>query len=62
VLAVEKDGRPAEARMRFSVPLEDPSLYWAKWGGRGYVPFAPPRVGETVVLPPCDFIESASQK
>jgi hypothetical protein len=62
VLTVEKDGRPAEALMRFGVPLEDPSLYWAKWGGRAYVPFAIPKVGETVVLPAFNFLDAVFGK
>jgi hypothetical protein len=62
VLALTPDQRPAEARMRFAVPLEDPSLYWAKWGGKAYVPFAPPPVGERVTLPAFNFIESVFGK
>jgi hypothetical protein len=62
VLALEPDGRPAVARMRFRVPLEDPSLYWAKWGGRAYVPFALPKVGERVVLPAFNFLDAVFGK
>jgi hypothetical protein len=56
ILAVGADGRPATARMRFDVPLEDRSLYWAAWDGRGYAPFVPPAVGATVTLPAWDFL------
>jgi hypothetical protein len=44
------DGRPAEAELRFHVPLEDPSLVWRWWTRGGYAEWAPPRVGETVHL------------
>lgn len=39
------DGRPLTVAFRFDVPLEDASLRWTKWDGRGLVPFAPPPVG-----------------
>ena len=52
------DGRPAEAVFRFDVPLEDPSLYFAKWGDRGYEPFALPVAGARVTLPACDFLKA----
>jgi hypothetical protein len=50
ITALHDDGRPAEACVRFSVPLEDPSLRWLQWDWKGgrYVPFAIPAVGETV--------------
>jgi hypothetical protein len=32
ITEVTRDGRPAEARFRFRVALEDPSLAWRKWG------------------------------
>lgn len=51
VTAVTADGRAAEARFRFAVPLEDPSLRWMQWGERNFVPFTPPAVGTTVTLP-----------
>jgi hypothetical protein len=63
VLSLTSDGRPAAARMRFATPLEDPSLYWAAWGGHGhYVPFTPPAVGATVTLPASRFIDAAFPK
>lgn len=42
------DGRVAEARFRFRVPLEDPSLRWLMVTRQGYEPMRPPAVGETV--------------
>ncbi len=53
------DGRPAEAVMRFSRPLEDPGYIWLKWEGRQYVPFELPEIGGQVVLPKVDFFEIA---
>ena len=50
VTALTEDGRPAEAAFRFSVPLEDTSLRWLNWKDDMFQPFAPPAVGETVVL------------
>jgi hypothetical protein len=51
VTELTADGRAAEVRFTFSVPLEDPSLRWMTWVGRGYVPFDPPRLGEKRTLP-----------
>jgi hypothetical protein len=51
VTALTEDGRPAEARFEFDVPLEDPSLRWFSWKGKGYTPFVPPSVGEQITFP-----------
>jgi hypothetical protein len=51
VIEVTDDGRPAAARFEFEVPLEDSSLRWFCWMGKGYVPFVPPMVGEAMTLP-----------
>jgi hypothetical protein len=61
VVAVTPDGRPAEARFRFDVPLDDPSLVWMQWRGRGYVPFEVPAVGARVSLEPIDFLAAVFQ-
>jgi len=45
------DGRAAEARFRFPVPLEDPSLRWLYVKKEGHLPFTPPKIGETAELP-----------
>ncbi len=58
VTAVTPDGRAAEVRFRFSVPLEDSSLRWMTWVGRGYEPFVIPALGETRTLPAIDLIEA----
>jgi hypothetical protein len=44
------DGQPSDVVFRFSVPLEDPSLRWLQWQGKGYAPFVPPAIGRTVTL------------
>ncbi|MCX4242258.1 hypothetical protein [Paraliomyxa miuraensis] len=49
ILGVAK-GLPTVVRVRFEVPLEDPSLRWVTWQGERFVPWAPPEVGQTVAL------------
>jgi hypothetical protein len=44
-------GRPLEVAFIFPVALEDPSLRWMQYGSGGFVPFTPPAIGQTVVLP-----------
>ena len=56
VLGSTADGRPASARFRFDLPLDDPSLYFARWDVQRYAPFKLPAIGETVTLPPADFL------
>jgi hypothetical protein len=52
VREVTADGRPAEVDFTFAVPLEDPSLLWTRLqAGGALVPWAPPAVGGSVVLP-----------
>jgi hypothetical protein len=49
---VTADGRPAEADFTFGVPLEDRSLLWARvQAGGALVPWSPPAMGESLVLP-----------
>jgi hypothetical protein len=55
VTEVTDDGRPIDVRVHFSVDLEDPSLRWLQWKHGVYVPFEPPAVGESVVLPEVTF-------
>ncbi len=62
VLQTEPDGRPAEARFRFDRALEDPSFVWRVWRGKGYVPFVPPAVGQTVTLEGTDLVKLAFDK
>ncbi len=52
VLHLDENGNgPDELLYTFDRPLEDPSLRWFEWKENAYVPFAPPRPGETVELP-----------
>lgn len=63
VISLTGDRRPAEARIRFAVSLDDPSLVWLQWdwGTQTYVPFSPPVVGETAHIPgPFEFNSPAS--
>lgn len=41
---------PTEVRFQFATALEDPDRRWLTWRGGAYRPFAPPPVGEAVVL------------
>ncbi len=51
VTQLTDDGRPAEVRFRFDVPLEDPSLCWLCYRYDQFVPFTPPPIGQTVDIP-----------
>jgi hypothetical protein len=53
VTALTPDGRPSEARLEFDRPLEDRSLRWLRWNWETgtYVPFTPPAIGQTAVVP-----------
>lgn len=55
IAAVTPDGRPAEVLARFAAPLEDPSLVWLRWDGRGYVTYRPPAAGGRETFPAVDF-------
>jgi hypothetical protein len=48
------DGRPAEVDVRFREPLDSAALRFMQWGKYEYVPFAPPAVGQAVVIPKVD--------
>jgi hypothetical protein len=51
VIQLQPDGRPEVVRFHFRVPLEDPSLRWITLRNFRVMPFTPPPVGETVVVP-----------
>jgi hypothetical protein len=51
VTELTDDGRPAEVRFRFDVPLEDPSLCWLCYRYDHFVPFTPPPIGQIIGLP-----------
>jgi hypothetical protein len=55
IVEVTNDRRPAEVSFHFDSELEDPSLRWLQWHQSIYIPFNPPPVGETVVLPAVVF-------
>jgi hypothetical protein len=58
VIELCADGRPETILARFDRPLEDPSFVWLQWGVTGFVPFRPPPLGQTVTLPPADFVRA----
>ena len=49
--ALTADQRPRVVVFRFDRTLEDPSLRWLSWRDGVFVPFTPPRLGETIRLP-----------
>ena len=51
VTEVTEDGRPLIARFTFAKSIDDPSMYWLQFTEDGFIPFAPPAVGEGVVIP-----------
>ncbi len=51
VAELTADGRPRAVVFRFAAPLEAPERLWLRGRGFGLVPWTPPRVGETVVVP-----------
>ena len=53
VLSVDA-GRPLAARFHFDSPLQDGDRRWVMWRGSGFVPFALPRIGETIAVPALD--------
>jgi hypothetical protein len=55
VLESGPGGRPGKVRFRFERALDDPTLRLVTWVDRGFVPFEPPRLGETVPLPLVDY-------
>jgi hypothetical protein len=59
ITAQTPDGRPAEAKIHFDLPLEHPSLRWFQWVHDGYAPFELPHIGQTVTLGKVDFFEVA---
>ena len=51
VRAIEPDGRARSIEVRFATPLESPEWLWMRGAGLGLVPWTPPAVGETVLVP-----------
>jgi hypothetical protein len=52
VTAVDASGAPRSATFRFVYPLDSEKLRFVVWRNGQYVPFAPPAIGESVVLAP----------
>jgi len=50
------DGRARVIRYKFPHTLEDPALHWLRCHDGRLVPFEPPAIGQTVVLPPARLI------
>jgi hypothetical protein len=55
VVELTDDGRPAQLLVHFDKPLESPEFAWRVWGKHEYLPFTPPAVGKSVVLPRADL-------
>ncbi len=54
VESVTDDARPAVVQARFVDSIDRPGRHWVTWRGATFVHWAPPRVGQTVTLPPVD--------
>lgn len=50
ILSMTEGRRPKRVAFRFSVPLEDRSLHMLYWKDGGFVPYKPPKIGETVLM------------
>jgi hypothetical protein len=55
IASLTADGRPSELLVQFDEPLESPRFAWRVWGRHEYLPFTPPAVGKSVVLPKADL-------
>ena len=55
IVELTPDGRPAAILAQFDRDLEDPSLLWLRWDDLSYVPFTPPKLGESVHVPSVDL-------
>lgn len=58
VRSVTDDLRPLSIEAHFARPLEDPSYLWVQWRDTQSQPFVPPALGEQVVLPGADYVQS----
>jgi hypothetical protein len=56
VMTVTADARPSVVEARFDRELEDPIYIWRQWLDTTFVPFTPPKVGESVTLPAADWM------
>jgi hypothetical protein len=62
VNALTDDARPLSVDIQFARPLEDPSFLWVQWLGTRSELFVPPAIGQRVVLPAADYIQSVLGK
>jgi hypothetical protein len=51
VVALTEDGRPETVEFRFASPLQTVGRRWMRGEGMGLVPWTPPAVGQTVIVP-----------
>lgn len=56
VKTITADARPAQIEARFDRVLEDPIFVWRQWLDTTFVPFTPPALGESVILPSADWL------
>jgi len=61
VEAVTATGRPLTVRAEFDRDLEDPTLVWMRWDRSGFVPYAPPALGQRATLPAIEFLDLLGQ-
>jgi hypothetical protein len=55
VVSLTEDGRPQQLLVHFDRPLESPDFAWRVWGKHEYLPFTPPAIGKSVLLPKADI-------
>jgi hypothetical protein len=53
---VMPDGRPRRVRFELDRPLEDPSLIWVTWEGKGFAPARLPAIGERAPFKALDYL------
>jgi hypothetical protein len=58
VAASTEDGRPLEIVVHFREALRSERLLFLEWRQHGYVPFVPPREGESVTVPALDLVRT----
>lgn len=51
VESLDRHGNPAAVLYKFAVPLDDPSLCWMRWHDGLYVPWTPPAIGASQIIP-----------
>ena len=59
---ITSDGRPRTVTFRFAAPLESPEWLWMRGSGSRFVEWAPPQVGDTVVVATATFWSGYSSR